>query len=113
MIADARGRAAYLAYRAGADLARVTPPAIGSLVAGGISRVMTVVWPTRRSQVIRNLHRVTGGAMQGEELERAVNETFAFYGRYWHEFFRLQDASPEWIIAHCDIERSDIVDTAA
>ena len=112
MIADARGRAAYLAYRAGADLARVTPPAIGSLVAGGISRVMTVAWPTRRSQVIRNLKRVTDDAIQGDELERAVNETFAFYGRYWHEFFRLQDATPEWIIAHCDIEGTGIVDAA-
>ena len=52
MIDDVRGRAAYLAYRAGADLARVTPPAIGSVVAGGLSRVMTVAWPTRRGQVV-------------------------------------------------------------
>ena len=104
MIADARGRAAYLAYRAGADLARVTPPAIGSVVAGGLSRVMTVAWPARRAQVVRNLRRVSGGTVRGAELDHMVNEVFAHYARYWHEFFRLQDASREWILEHCVIE---------
>jgi lauroyl/myristoyl acyltransferase len=104
MNADVRGRAAYLAYRAGADLARVTPPAIGSVVAGGLSRVLTVAWPTRRSQVERNLRRVSGGTLRGAALERAVSEVFANYARYWHEFFRLQDASREWILEHCEIE---------
>jgi lauroyl/myristoyl acyltransferase len=104
MNADVRGRAAYLAYRAGADLARVTPPAIGSVVAGGLSRVMTVAWPTRRGQVVRNLQRVSGGTLHGAELDRMVNEVFANYARYWHEFFRLQDASREWILENCVIE---------
>jgi lauroyl/myristoyl acyltransferase len=112
MIADARGRVAYLAYRAGADLARVTPPAIGSVLAGGISRVMTVAWPARRAQVVRNLERVTGGALQGTELEAAVNQTFSYYGRYWLEFFRLQDASPEWIVTHCDIDGFELIESA-
>jgi KDO2-lipid IV(A) lauroyltransferase len=104
MNAEVRGRAAYLAYRAGADLARVTPPAIGSVVAGGLSRVMTVAWPTRRAQVVRNLQRVSGGTLRGAELDHMVNEVFSNYARYWHEFFRLQDASRQWILEHCVIE---------
>ncbi len=112
MNADVRGRAAYLAYRAGADLARVTPPAIGSVVAGGLSRVMTVAWPTRRGQVVRNLQRVSGGTLHGAELERMVNEVFANYARYWHEFFRLQDASREWILENCVIEGVENIEAA-
>jgi KDO2-lipid IV(A) lauroyltransferase len=112
MNADVRGRAAYLAYRAGADLARVTPPAIGSVVAGGLSRMMTVAWPTRRAQVERNLQRVTGGTLQAAELDRMVSEVFSNYARYWHEFFRLQDASRDWILEHCVIEGVEHIDAA-
>ena len=112
MNVDVRGRAAYLAYRAGADLARVTPPAIGSVVAGGLSRVMTVAWPTRRGQVERNLQRVSGGTLRGAELDRMVNEVFANYARYWHEFFRLQDASREWILGHWYLEGSEHIRAA-
>ena len=112
MNADVRGRAAYLAYRAGADLARVTPPAIGSVVAGGLSRVMTVAWPTRRAQVVRNLQRVSGGTLRGAELDRMVSDVFSNYARYWHEFFRLQDASREWILDHWDLEGGEHIQAA-
>ena len=94
MIDDVRGRAAYLAYRAGAELARVVPPAIGGVVADGLARAMRVVWPDRRAQVARTLGRVTGDALHGAALDHAVDEVFQNYARYWHEFFRLPDMSP-------------------
>jgi KDO2-lipid IV(A) lauroyltransferase len=104
MIDDARGRAAYLAYRAGAELARVVPPAIGELVADGLARTMRLAWPARRAQVARTLGRVTGGALRGGELDRAVDEVFANYARYWHEFFRLPDMSTDAILRTMDLE---------
>lgn len=104
MIDDARARAAFLAYRAGAELARVVPPAVGGVVAGGLARAMRVAWPARREQVARTLGRVTDGRMQGAELDRAVDEVFANYARYWHEFFQLRYASREWILARVELE---------
>jgi KDO2-lipid IV(A) lauroyltransferase len=103
MIADARARAAYLAYRAGAELARVVPPTVGGVVANGMARAMQWAWPARRAQVARTLQRVTGGALAGATLDRAVNDVFANYARYWHEFFRLPDATREWILGHFDL----------
>lgn len=86
----ASGRAAYLAYRAGADVARVLPPALGLSLARTVSRAMPVVWATRRRQVERNLARATRGGLHGEELRRATVRVFDNYGRYWHELFRLR-----------------------
>ncbi len=37
----------------------------------------------------KNLRRATDGRLEGDELRRAVGETFASYGRYWMELFRL------------------------
>ena len=111
MIDDARGLAAYLAYRAGAELARVVPPAIGGVVADGLARAMRVAWPARRSQVARTLSRVTGGALRGAELDRAVDEVFANYARYWHEFFRLPDMSQAEILG-LDLEGYEHLEAA-
>jgi lauroyl/myristoyl acyltransferase len=112
MIDDVRGRAAFLAYRAGAELARVVPPAIGGVVADGLARAMRRAWPARRAQVVRTLTRATDGALVGAALDRAVDEVFANYARYWHEFFRMQDATPEWIESHFDLEGAEHLDAA-
>jgi len=109
---DVRGRAAYLAYRAGAELARVVPPAVGGVVADGLARGMRVAWPARREQVKRTLQRVTDGQMYGAELERAIDEVFANYARYWYEFFRLRDRSPQWILDNLDLEGFDNLEAA-
>jgi KDO2-lipid IV(A) lauroyltransferase len=74
--------------------------------------MMTVALPARRAQVVRNLQRVSGGTLRGAELDRMVNEVFANYARYWHEFFRLQDASREWILRHCVIEGVEHIQAA-
>ena len=37
----------------------------------------------------KNLGRATDGRLRGDELKRAVSESFASYGRYWLELFRL------------------------
>src|SRR5688572_28092474 len=74
--------------------------------------MMTVACPTRRAQVVRNLQSVSGGTLRGAELDRMVSEVFANYARYWHEFFRLQVASREWILDHCVFEGIEHLDAA-
>jgi KDO2-lipid IV(A) lauroyltransferase len=112
MIDDVRGRAAYLAYRAGAELARAVPPAIGGVVADGLARAMRLAWPARRAQVARTLRRVTDGAMRGAELDRAVDEVFANYARYWHEFFRLPGMSRQWLLDTMDLSGFEYLEAA-
>lgn len=107
-----RDRAAYLAYRAGADLARVLPHALGDPWARSTARAMVYAWPVKRAQVRRHLVRASGGGLHGAELERAVSAVFDNYGRYWHELFRLQDQSAATIEAHFECEGFEHVEAA-
>jgi KDO2-lipid IV(A) lauroyltransferase len=89
-VPGAPGRAAYLAYRAGADVARALPPEWGRGLARVLSRGMTTFWPARRRQVERNLQRATDGKLHGAALTRATAQVFEHYSLYWHELFRLR-----------------------
>ena len=84
-------RASYLAYRAGAEIARVVPGSVAQPAARVIGQALAFAMPGRRRQVERNLLRASGGALQGLALRKAVAETFGSYGRYWFELFRLPD----------------------
>jgi len=86
-------RAAYLAYRAGAETARRLPPPVGRPLARVASRAMAAAWRRRRQQVRRHLRRVTGGDLEGDALHRATAAVFANYARYWYEMFRLGPGS--------------------
>ncbi|HZP30623.1 MAG TPA: phosphatidylinositol mannoside acyltransferase [Acidimicrobiia bacterium] len=108
-----RDRAAYLAYRAGADLARVLPHALGDPWARSFARAMVYAWPVKRAQVARHLVRASGGSLRGADLDRAVTAVFDNYGRYWHELFRLQDQPGASIDAHFDVEGFEHVERAA
>ncbi len=79
----------YVAYRMGAAVANAVPSAVGAPVAEATGRLLAPLLVTRRRIVRRNLQRATGGALEGFALERAVSDTFASYGRYWLELFRL------------------------
>jgi KDO2-lipid IV(A) lauroyltransferase len=89
-VPGATGRAAYLAYRAGADVARALPPTLGRSLARIVSRAVPALWSTRRHQVERNLQRASRGTLQGRELHQATLRVFDNYARYWHELFRLR-----------------------
>jgi phosphatidylinositol dimannoside acyltransferase len=82
-------RAAYLAYRAGAETARRLPAPAGRPLARFASRGMAFASPTRRHQVERNLRRVTDDTLDGPALRQATGEVFENYARYWYELFRL------------------------
>lgn len=97
-------RAASLAYRAGAETARVLPRAPGELLARGLSLGMTAMSGTRRRQVARHLRRVSGGRLQGFALARSTVAVFDNYGRYWHDFFRLPHDAPGGLEHRIDAE---------
>jgi phosphatidylinositol dimannoside acyltransferase len=82
-------RASYLAYRAGAELARIVPAAFAEPAARVVGRAIALGMPSRRRQVERNLRRATDGRLRGPALRKAVGETFDSYTRYWLELFRL------------------------
>jgi phosphatidylinositol dimannoside acyltransferase len=84
-------RVSYLAYRAGAEIARIVPGPVAQPAARVIGQALAFAMPGRRRQVERNLLRASEGALQGVALRKAVAETFGSYGRYWLELFRLPD----------------------
>ncbi|QGG95137.1 phosphatidylinositol mannoside acyltransferase [Actinomarinicola tropica] len=75
-------------YRAGAALARAVPAPVARGVARTGGTVASRALHDRRAQVERNLRRVDP-SLSGRHLRRAVDATFASYGRYWAESFRL------------------------
>ena len=86
-----KARASYLAYRTGAEVARMVPGSVAEPAARVIGQALAFAMPGRRRQVERNLLRASGGALQGLALRKAVAQTFGSYGRYWLELFRLPD----------------------
>jgi phosphatidylinositol dimannoside acyltransferase len=86
-VAGARARAAYLGYRAGAEIARVLPPALAQPLARVAARTWMTTSTQRRHQVARNLERVASThPSTGVHSTEAV---FDHYARYWYELFRL------------------------
>jgi KDO2-lipid IV(A) lauroyltransferase len=82
-------RASYFAYRGAAMVANAIPERVATPLAEGIARGIAPVLAGRRRLVAKNLQRSTGGRLEGLALQRAVSDTFASYGRYWLELFRL------------------------
>jgi phosphatidylinositol dimannoside acyltransferase len=110
-VAPARG--AYLAYRTGAEAARVIPGRLGAPLARGVAQAVGLVFMRPRvRQIERNLRRVYGPSFGGAALRRAVAATFDSYGRYFYELFRLPGTSQAWIDAHVDVPGIEHLDAA-
>ncbi|MGH9009451.1 MAG: phosphatidylinositol mannoside acyltransferase, partial [Acidimicrobiia bacterium] len=65
------------------------PEALSRPAAALTGRVMGLAMRRRRQMLARHLRRVHGPELNGRALDQAVNATFASYGRYWLEVFRL------------------------
>ena len=80
----------YVAYRMGAAVANAVPSAVGAPVAEATGRLLAPLLVTRRRIVRRNLRRAPPAARSKvSRSSAAVSDTFASYGRYWLELFRL------------------------
>jgi KDO2-lipid IV(A) lauroyltransferase len=88
------GRASYLAYRAGAVVAQVLPWRVAAPIAETVAAALAPCFGTRRLIVERNLRRTLGPGVDDATLRRATRDTFAAYGRYWLELFRLERDAP-------------------
>jgi KDO2-lipid IV(A) lauroyltransferase len=85
-------RASYFAYRGAAAIANAIPEDVATPIAESAGRLAAPLLGGKRRLVARNLGRATGGRLAGHDLRRAVSDTFASYGRYWLELFRLSDS---------------------
>lgn len=85
-------------YQSGAFLARQLPAPLLNVLANNGGRLIGRFGGARRQLVMKNLRRVDPG-LSGRRLERATQETFASYARYWAESFRLPTVSPSQIDA--------------
>jgi len=81
--------ATYLGYRTGAAIAMALPEQLSRPAAGLAGKILGLAMRGRRQMLGRHLRRIHGPGLQGAALDRAVNATFASYGRYWLEMFRL------------------------
>lgn len=81
--------ATYLGYRAGAAIAQAVPGRLSRPAAGVCGRALGLALRGRRQMVGRHQRRIRGLDLEGRALDRAVAATFASYGRYWLEAFRL------------------------
>jgi lauroyl/myristoyl acyltransferase len=91
-------RGAYVAYRAGAEVARLIPKPVGEPMARGLAQIVGLTFMRERvAQIGRNLRRVYGPQFGGADLDRAVRATFDSYGRYFYELFRLPGTPQTWI----------------
>lgn len=81
--------ATYLGYRAGAAIAQALPERLSRPAAGVCGRALGLAMRGRRQMVGRHQRRIQGPDLEGRALDRAVAATFASYGRYWVEAFRL------------------------
>ena len=95
---------AYLAYRAGAEVARRIPAPVGEPLARGLAQLVGLGFMrTRVRQVERNLRRIYGPGFRGLARRRAVAATFDSYGRYFYELFRLPGTPQPWIDARAHV----------
>ncbi len=81
--------ATYLGYRAAAAVAMTLPETLSRPAAGLTGRALGLALRGRRQMLGRHLRRVHGPELEGRAFDRAVAATFASYGRYWLEVFRL------------------------
>jgi lauroyl/myristoyl acyltransferase len=86
------------AFKSAAFVARTAPERMSLALAEGLAGVLAHRSPSRRRLVERNLRRADPG-LNGHELDRAVQQLFRSYARYWVESFRLPALSPEEIAA--------------
>lgn len=83
----------YHGYRLGSWVARNLPLVAGEALAEVAATAVSRLPSPRREMVGRHLQRVRG-PLPPDELQRAVRQAFASYGRYWLESFRLPRETP-------------------
>ncbi len=101
--ASPRWDVSFLAYRAGAAVARNTPRQVPLIEFGGLA--CAALMPARRAVVARHQRRVGGDSgLTGFRLQVATLRAFASYARYWGESARLSTCTSAELRAHICFE---------
>jgi KDO2-lipid IV(A) lauroyltransferase len=102
----------YLAYRTGAAVAVALPERLTRPGAGLLGAILGLALKGRRTMLARHLVRVHGPELSGAALNRAVNQAFRSYGRYWLEIFRLSPERLASLDGRITVEGLEHVDAA-
>lgn len=95
---------AYVAYRAGAGVARRLPAPVADATARALAGAARQAMADRRELVERNIERAYGRPLGRAERRRATREAFGSYARYWSESFRLPARSVVELDDGMDVE---------
>ena len=84
---------AYYLYRGFFAVGRYSPRPLGRAIARAAGETSYRLMRSRRELVAAHQRRVSGGTLDGPELDRRVREAFLSYARYWLESARAPGAS--------------------
>ncbi len=98
-------------FKIGSRASRLVPERFAYRVGGLIGRVTSRRAVERRRIARRNLQRANP-SLEGRELDRAVQQLFESYARYWVESFRLPGTSPAALDAGFTFDGFDHVEAA-
>ncbi|MCC7076667.1 MAG: phosphatidylinositol mannoside acyltransferase [Acidimicrobiia bacterium] len=77
------------AFKAGGRIAPHLPRSVANTLADSLRRLLQRQMHDRRFMIERHMRRALGAEAPQAEVDRAVDEAFASYARYWLETFRL------------------------
>ena len=105
-------RLSYFTIRSAEVLGMRVPRAVGVPLAEMALRVVSRQANGQREIVARNLAHVLGHDPGSHLVQRATEECFALYGRYWYDTFALRSMSAEEVDERFSIEGLENVDRA-
>jgi KDO2-lipid IV(A) lauroyltransferase len=88
-VGEWRRLAPVYGYRTVNALARTIPAPIADRLAANVMRAASSRLGSRSNVVRAHMRRVLGPGATEEAVERAAQQCFAVYGRYWAEAFRI------------------------
>jgi phosphatidylinositol dimannoside acyltransferase len=88
------------------------PRPLGLALGEAALRVQMRRRPSQRRTVAENLARVLGHPPDSPLVDRAVEECYRLYGRYWYETFALRTMPPEEVNWRFTIEGTEHIDRA-
>ena len=107
-----RSEATFYAYLALSHVALALPEPLAYGLARLAGRAAYSIARTRRTQVEKNLARITGHPIPSAELRACVRLAFEAYARYWLETFRHVRETPEFFLERFECEGLHWVDEA-
>jgi phosphatidylinositol dimannoside acyltransferase len=107
-----RSEATFYAYLALSHVALALPEPLAYGFARLAGRAAYSIARTRRTQVEKNLARITGHPIPSAELRACVQLAFEAYARYWLETFRHVRETPEFFLERFECEGLHWVDEA-